>query len=209
MLKMDEKYTNGLFRGGANTFAYDILHDDMAEANFDIYNYLSSRIPGLGQTNSNTLGEAKIFYYRTQNVHPNIYIDEHEEENSILQNIPISQIAYVKLIANINTLILAFYLKKGDDLIDHRAMLTDMGVVKVPGYSPGKEFYVPDYSQTNDAIGNDSRTTLLWQPNIFTGKNYTTVPITFYNNDFSKRIKIVLEGTNDEGKLIHIEKIIE
>ena len=33
--------------------------------------------------------------------------------------------------------------------------------------------------------------------------------IIFYNNDFSKRLRIVLEGINEEGKLIHIEKILE
>ena len=82
-------------------------------------------------------------------------------------------------------------------------------MVMVPGYSPVKEFYVPDYSKTNDAIGNDFRTTLLWEPYIFTGKNSTTVPVSFYNNDFSKRVKIVLEGINDEGKLIHVERIVE
>jgi hypothetical protein len=46
-------------------------------------------------------------------------------------------------------------------------------------------------------------------PYIFTDKNNLKIPVTFYNNDFSKKIKVVIEGINDDGKLIHFEKIIE
>jgi hypothetical protein len=33
--------------------------------------------------------------------------------------------------------------------------------------------------------------------------------ISFYNNDKSKQLVLVLEGINAEGKMIRIEKIIE
>ena len=82
-------------------------------------------------------------------------------------------------------------------------------MVKVAGYSPLKEFYTPDYSQNNTLLNTDARTTLLWQPYILTNATIHKIPITFYNNDFTKKIKIVVEGINDEGKLIHVEKLIE
>lgn len=214
IMKLDDKYANGMFKGGATSFSLDVLHDDMAEANYDIYNYLTNRIPGLRTVYSKKIGEGKQFIYQYDKV-PVIFIDEHFQENWVLQSISISEIAYVKLIdpfngeGQWNATAIAVYLKKGDDLIDRRPKITDLGMVMVPGYSPVKEFYVPDYSKTNDAIGNDFRTTLLWEPYIFTGKNSTTVPVSFYNNDFSKRVKIVLEGINDEGKLIHVERIVE
>lgn len=31
----------------------------------------------------------------------------------------------------------------------------------------------------------------------------------FYNNDISRRLRVVVEGVNAEGKLVHTEKIIE
>jgi hypothetical protein len=104
---------------------------------------------------------------------------------------------------------LSVYTKKGSDLIDRTPKESDLGMVKIAGYSPVKEFYAPDYSENKNAIGNDSRTTLLWLPYIFTDKNNLKIPVTFYNNDFSKKIKVVVEGINDDGKLIHFEKIIE
>ena len=104
---------------------------------------------------------------------------------------------------------LAIYLKKGEDLINHSRRDDEQKLIKVPGYSPQKEFYSPDYTESNTTMGTDARTTLLWLPYIVTDKNNLKIPITFYNNDFSKRLRIVLEGINDEGKMVHIEKIIE
>ena len=104
---------------------------------------------------------------------------------------------------------LAIYLKKGDDLIDRRPKDTDQKLVKVAGYSAQKEFYQPDYSQSNTTLGTDARTTLLWLPYMLTDKNNLKIPVTFYNNDFSKKLRVVLEGINEDGKMIHIEKIIE
>ena len=41
---MDEKYAV-MFAGiNSNTFAFDVLHDEMAEAQIDIYNYLVSKV---------------------------------------------------------------------------------------------------------------------------------------------------------------------
>lgn len=82
-------------------------------------------------------------------------------------------------------------------------------MIKVAGYSPIREFYSPDYSVSNTTTGTDARTTLLWLPYIVTDANNRRVPITFYNNDFTKKFRIVLEGIKEEGKMIHIEKIIE
>ncbi len=236
MLKMDEKYATGMFLSGANAFSFDLLHDEKARDKFDIYNYLSGKVPGLilafpkGMSSGGAkMGTDRYFVYGPKldfnsgtpsSTNVLIYVDEREIETSELETISLSQIAYIKFIPNftgkgvepgksaLNPAI-SIYLKKGNDLIDRTPQLTDLGMVMVPGYSPVKEFYVPDYSKTNDVIGNDFRTTLLWEPYIFTGKNSTTVPVSFYNNDFSKRVKIVLEGINDEGKLIHVEKIIE
>ena len=103
----------------------------------------------------------------------------------------------------------SIYLKKGDDLIDRRPKDSDLREVKIAGYSPVKEFYSPDYAQTNTTLGTDARTTLLWLPYITTDAANRKIPISFYNNDLTKRMRIVLEGINEEGKMVHIEKIIE
>ncbi len=203
IIKMNEKYTN-MFKGlGSGVWTFDVLHDEFAASKFDIYNYLYGKIPGFGISGNKSFGAAKIF------------LDEFEIDNQTLQNINLEEIAFIKYYEKtpwVQFLLpsLCIYLKKADDKEQNtKNSLSKLSKIKIPGYSPIKEFYEPDYSQSNIAISSDTRTTLLWRPYIFTGGANTKIPITFYNNDFTKRFRIVLEGINDEGKMIHIEKIIE
>jgi hypothetical protein len=45
-------------------------------------------------------------------------------------------------------------------------------------------------------------------PDIFTNQTLQNLKIEFYNNDFSKTFRLVLESINAAGKMTHIEKII-
>jgi hypothetical protein len=216
-VKLDEKYTAGMFSGGANSFSLDVLHDEKALAKFDFYNYIRNAVPGLQIGNYNISSGRSLSYLGLPVL---VYIDEQEMTNSDLENLSLTQIAYIKFIPNfsgrgadaggrsINPAISVYY-RKGDDLIDRTPKETDLNMVKVAGYTPIKEFYAPDYTESNTNTGTDARTTLLWIPYIFTDAANRKVPVTFYNNDFTKKIRIVLEGINDEGKMIRIEKIIE
>ena len=217
MVKMDEKYTTGLFKGGTNTESYDVLHDENAAAKIDIYNYIGykSRLLEVKYINGGKQLVGPIMGERSKGI-PLVYVDEHTVDYSELDRISVGDIAYLKVIypylgaredGKVKTAI-AIYLKKGSDLIDRSPKETDLQAVRIPGYSPIKEFYSPDYSQSNTG-GTDARITLLWQPYILTDATNRKVPVSFYNNDFSKKFKIVLEGINDEGKIIHIEKMIE
>jgi hypothetical protein len=77
------------------------------------------------------------------------------------------------------------------------------------GYSITKEFYKPDYHATDaKRTAPDNRTTLYWNPDVYTDKETRSVKLNFFNNDFSKAYKIILEGFDAAGKLIHIEKIV-
>jgi len=217
LVKLDEKYASGMFTGGANSFSLDVLHDEKAWTKFDFYSYIRNVIPGL-MIGSFNLTSGRSLTYRDNPVL--VYIDEHEMTTSDLENLSLTQIAYIKFIPNfsgrgadiggrsINPAI-SVYTRKGDDLIDRTPKETDINMVKVAGYSPIKEFYSPDYTQNNTTTGTDARITLLWLPYIFTDAATRKIPVTFYNNDFTKRMRIVLEGINDEGKMIRIEKIFE
>jgi hypothetical protein len=217
LVKMDERYASGLFSGGSVGYSFDVLHDEKAWTKLDIYNYIRSNIPGL-LIGSFNLASGRSLNFRDKAVL--VYIDEHEMTTSDLENLSLTQVAYIKFIPNfagrgpedggtgINPA-LSVYTRKGDDLIDRRPTEKDLGSVKIAGYSPIREFYSPDYTQTNDNAGTDARTTLLWMPYLLTDKANRKIPVIFYNNDFTRRFRIVLEGINDEGKLIHIEKIFE
>ena len=222
MLKMDEKYATGSFRGGATSNSFDLLNDATAVNAQDIFNYLSGRIPGMKIQFSN-MGKTILVpdpEVSGTYIPPLIYVDENEQDNEYLRTLSIEDIAYVKYFEHSYGRVaaeqqkiptLAIYLKKGKDYAT-AARLKPGSLSKIPvtGYSPIKEFYSPDYSaaDANNARA-DLRTTLLWKPYIITNKENNKTTISFYNNDISNRLKIVLEGMNEDGKLIHIEKIIE
>jgi hypothetical protein len=42
-----------------------------------------------------------------------------------------------------------------------------------------------------------------------TDKKMRTVKLEFFNNDITKKFRIVLEGVNAMGKLARVEKVIE
>ncbi|HMK03315.1 MAG TPA: hypothetical protein VK489_03950, partial [Ferruginibacter sp.] len=204
VLKLDERYATGLFKGGASSEAYDILHDEMADQSRDVRSYLRYR-SGILQRNADA-GP------------PLYFIDERIADVSEVDNLWMTSIAYIKIISpyfgtrnDAGKLgpAISIYTKKGDDLIDRRPKVTDLKMVRVAGYSPIKEFYSPDYSETNTTTGTDARTTLLWLPYILTDAKTLKIPVIFYNNDFTRKMRVVLEGINEEGKMIHMEKIIE
>lgn len=217
LVKLDERYASGMFSGGASGYSVDVLHDEKAWTKFDFYGYIRNTIPGLLIGNFN-LASGRSLSYGSKPVL--VYIDEHEMTTSDLESLSLTQIAYIKFIPNfmgrgadpggasMNPAI-SVYTRKGDDLIDRRPKETDLNMVKVAGYTPLKEFYSPDYSQTNTTISTDARTTLLWLPYILTDKTNRKIPVSFYNNDFTRKMRIVLEGINEDGRMIRIEKIIE
>lgn len=75
------------------------------------------------------------------------------------------------------------------------------------GYTLVKEFYSPDYAtEAIPSSSPDNRTTLYWNPELFTGNGSNTVQLKFYNNDSGKKYRIIVEGFDSNGKLVHIEK---
>ncbi len=101
---------------------------------------------------------------------------------------------------------LAIYTKKDVVVPDN---LDKLDHVEYNGYSIVREFYKPDHSIPGSANKEDKRTTLLWDPDIFTGPFSNSVELRFFNSDTGKKIKIVFEGFDTEGKLVHTEAIIE
>jgi hypothetical protein len=73
-----------------------------------------------------------------------------------------------------------------------------------------KEFYSPNYLENNALNENeDLRTTLYWKPYVLTDRDNKHVSFDFFNNDITKKFRVVLEGFNEEGKLTHIEQIVQ
>ena len=76
----------------------------------------------------------------------------------------------------------------------------------VTGYTPVKQFYTPNYPADSASADADLRTTLYWNPFVVTDKTHRRLYLTFYNNDVTKKFRVIIEGCNVEGKLTRIEK---
>ena len=102
---------------------------------------------------------------------------------------------------------ISIYTRKGNDVQSRPGVGIPFNLLT--GYTSYKEFYSPDYSVPSSNAMADLRNTIFWDPFILTDKTTKRVKIEFYNNDVSKRHRIILEGINMEGKMTRIEKVVE
>ncbi len=208
--KLDEEYSSALFSNNINGRLLDLRNEVFGG---DIFQYLQGRVAGLtveGSPGNYVLKFRGGGFGNGGNV--SLFLDEAPTDAIMIEGIPVSQIAIVKLLPqSIATpgggAALAIYLKKGADLAAAIDSPTDLVYYK--GYTIIKEFYQPDYSKNPNSNKADTRLTLSWNPNIFIASINPQIPIKFYNNDRTKRFKIVAEGITNEGRLLMFEKIIE
>ncbi len=207
--KLDEEYSSGLFSGG-NATIFDLVNDP-AVSNIDIFSYLQGRVAGL---QINTAGATPTLSWRGSS--PGIVLNEMQSDASSVKNIPVSDIAMVKVfspgsaggMSNSSGGVIAIYTKKGADRKPD-PNIKGLDMVRILGFNVQREFYSPDYLINPEPESDDIRTTLYWNPNLKTERGNRRISIPFYNSDVTHRIRIILEGFNDDGKLIHLEKIVE
>ena len=209
--KLDEKYTSGLFAGG-DAYSFDYSTDPFAQSSIDVFSYLQGKVAGLQIV---TGGASPSLQWRGST--PSLFLNEMQVDASALQNISASDIALVKVFRPGSMMgfggsaggAIAVYTKKGQSRTDD-AGFKGLDRTRIIGYSVMKEFYSPDYLNLNTATDSeDTRTTLFWRPFILTDKDNRKTTIKFFNNDITKVMRIVLEGVNEDGKVVRVEKIIQ
>jgi hypothetical protein len=78
------------------------------------------------------------------------------------------------------------------------------------GYAIAREFFQVDYLKAPDYNKNqpDTRTMLLWKPELILDKS-GKARLSFFNNDFAKRWKVVVQGIDSKGQMVFSEAIVE
>ena len=213
--KLDEKYASGMFAGG-DAYTFDLVNDPYAVSMMDIFQYLQGKVAGLQIVTGNGPGGAPSLTWRGGK--PSLYLNEMQVDESQLQNTPVSDIAMVKVFRPGSGVgfgggaggVIAVYTRKGGDEKPNDANFKGLEHSLLVGYSVMKEFYVPNYLENSpESVQEDIRTTLFWKPFVLTDKDNRKVNISFFNNDICKKLRVVLEGINEDGKLTHVEKIIQ
>jgi hypothetical protein len=207
---IDEKYSSGLFSGG-DGYQFDLINDNkLATASPSVFAFLQSRIPGL---NINLTGSVPNLNWRSGA--PLLFLDETPADPSFLASISMSDIAYIKVFRppfygapGGSAGAIAVYTKRGSDAAPVAGKSLSSSTVS--GYTGIRQFYSPNYATFNSANENkDLRTTLYWNPQLITTGSKNTIKFTFYNNDISKSFRVIIEGMAADGRLVHIEQMME
>ena len=210
---IDKQYATGLFSGG-DAFVFDVLNDPAAQTGFDVFTYLQSRVPGL-QISRN--GANVSLNWRGAN--PDLFLDQMPSMATMLQTLTMQDIAMVKVfrppffgsVGGGSGGAIAIYTKKGGSSSSNsnRGSNKEMFSTVLGGYTRFKEFYNPQYDSPSENPETDIRTTLYWNPYVITNKKSPRYRIQFFNNDLSKRLLIVLEGVNADGKMTRTIRALE
>ena len=210
---LDDKYATGIFKRQAG-YQFDVKDDVLAVHSTDIFAYLKQVVPGLEVQYKDGYPVVK---WRQST--PGFFVDEAGMRADLVGDIPIADIAYVKVfyppflmggVVNPRAGAIAIYTRKGEDV--KPAPTKGLKYKLVEGYAEERPFYSPDYSVEAGGQADflpDVRPTLYWNPYVFADAATRSVRIQFYNNDVSRKLRVVVEGMNATGRLIHVEKIIE
>ncbi len=205
---IDEKYAFGMFRG-LNDYQFDLVNDPLARSSFNIFNYLQGKVAGLQISGSG--GNTSL---RWRGGAPAVFLNEMATDVAMISTLSVSDIAYVKVFRppfmgsfNGSNGAIAIYTRKGGDapVAPGRGLASHT----VVAYTPVKEFYAPTYAADVRNELRDVRTTLYWNPAVVMSPENRTVTLTFYNNDISKSLRIVIEGMTADGRLTHVEQVIK
>ncbi len=208
---VSERYTKGVFSTSRST-TIDLVNNPTPFLGSNPIDFVKQQvISGLM-----FMPDKQNFIYRGNygtrtNVPTLYYLDEFEVDENMLKTLTMSQIALVKFfppgisVANAPNGILAFYTKKGGDMPP--SITRGMNHFSIAGYSVNREFYAPDYT-VEDNKQPDYRSTLYWNSDILLDATTKSKKIIFYNNDSAKRFRVIIEGMNQFGELLHLEQII-
>jgi hypothetical protein len=178
----------------------------------DILTYLQARVAGLTIT---TNGSQPTATWRGANT--DFFLNEINTTIDQVQALQISDIAYIKAlrppffgsVGGGSGGAIAIYTKQGGAYKGKTDNSKGMESTVLGGYSVFKEFYNPTYDKPSENFEVDTRPTIYWNPYLLTNKKSSRIRIEFYNNDISKKLQIVLEGINANGRLARVVKYIE
>jgi hypothetical protein len=205
---LDEKYTSALFGGDGQQF--DLVNDPFSAGAMNIFTYLQGKVAGLQIS-----GGGSNTSLQWRGGAPQLFLDEMPTDVNLISSLNVNDIAFVKVFrppffgsSNGANGAIAIYTRRGDD----RKLEPGKGLAsaKIQGYTLIREFYSPKYYAF--APGGDSRdvrTTLYWNPQVQLGPGKKEIILSFYNNDVSEAFRVVIEGMTREGKLAHLEQIME
>lgn len=214
---LEDKYASGLFKGG------DAVSFNMMTPNAisfpNIFQFLRGKVAGLqisfdDQMNTG-IGRPRL-YWRSQQDTLKFFLNQMLVETDIILTLNINEIAYVKVFKppflgaalGAPNGAIAVYTKQGDEAnyIPKGSMLTQIPIRGFTNYQP---FIGPQYSSEKQKSVIDKRKLLHWVSSLYLSQEQPEFKISYFNNDRSKRHRIIIEGIRQNGDLIRKDWILE
>jgi hypothetical protein len=231
---LEEKYTTGLFKGG-DAVDFNMMLPNVRSFP-TLFHFLQGKVPGLQiffqsatstqamdsavtagrkEEESGIFGTPK-FSWRSSQDQIKFFLNQVPVSVDALLQLPMADIAYIKVFRppflgagmGAPNGAIAVYTKQGDeaDFVPKKSKLTGFMLY---GYTNPTSYLSPDYSTEKRRAVIDKRKTLLWVPTIHLNHDKPNQGIVYYNNDRSKKHRIILEGVKQNGELIRKEWIVE
>lgn len=203
----EKRYTSGMFSGG-DGYSFDLTKETPISLN--VFQYLQSKVAGLQIT-----GDLNNPSLSWRGGKPGLYLNEMQTDVSMLSTLSMQDIALVKVFrppfmggfGGANGAIAVYTKKGGDNAPKNDPSIRGFKLYKKAGYTVVKQFYSPDYSVKKEVHAlPDKRLTLYWNPNVAIDTTMHTARFHFYNNDFTKRFRLVAEGITEDGSVGRLEK---
>lgn len=229
---LEDKYAYGLFKGG------DALEFNMLKPNTlsfpTVFHYLQGKVPGLQivfqsstldspidvangkKDDANATFGVPKFYWRSGQDEIKFFLNQVPTTAGTIMSLLINEIAYIKVFRppflgaalGAPNGAIAVYTKVGDE-IELEPSYTKYGGYTVLGYTSVVSYIQPDYSTEKKRDVVDMRKSLGWFPSIYLNHQQKSQGFVYYNNDKSKKHRIIVEGVMHNGKLVRKEWVVD
>ncbi|MGZ5286874.1 MAG: hypothetical protein ACXWB9_06805 [Flavisolibacter sp.] len=224
--KLNEELSSALFQTG-NEVLFDLVNEEMNAIGYPhIFDWLEGRVAGLSfaivgdsynpTTSSTAVPRQLIPGQRIpmmRDGEASLYLDEIPVDIDAIYTLPVSDIAMVKVIRGYfmggnsgggGSGAIAIYTKKGRMSGSSRKALP---LATIPGYKRVPALFAPDYrDEVSSSLQSDTRDQLFWSAHL-QPDDQGKLKFSFYNNDVSQALRVVVVGYTKYGKPVYFEKV--
>ena len=208
--KLNKELSSGLFSSN-NEIVFDFVNAQQNAMGYaNILQWLQGRVAGL--TISFYNGDYTPFIRGSQ---ASLYLDEVPVDANLIGSVNVSDIAmlniikgpFVGAIGNGGGGTIAIYTARGNIRPTQREPSLPNNTIK--GYDTVKKFFTPYYDvRSVPQPDTDTRDLLQWQTIISPTIGIDKSRIVFFNNDNSKSYRVIIQGINENGLPVYVEKHI-
>jgi len=220
--KLIEEHVNSKNRSDRE-FTLDLINDPAAMVNIGIIDYIRGKFPSLQIFGDN--GNPQFIYRGGNSLYafatakdnqylPYFYLNDAIVNYGNIYDMSLVEIALIRFMpppvafapfngGNVGAIMI--YTKKQSDEVRKMTAMADFDHFIFNGFSITREFSVPDEAKLKQAGLIDDRLTLYWNHDLETDRN-GVIKFSFRNSAIAKKIRIVIQGMDKDGRLVYINK---